>query len=88
MASGAELQDFLDTNAQGLQLLPDCVLRNLSAMMLIQQTYTKILRERGVKTHTVPTIMGSQFDDRSSEALSGYRHKHQTFPLIYAEIPP
>jgi len=70
-ASGAELQESLDTDAQDPQLLPDYVVRNLSAKILNQQTYTKILRERGMKTHTVPTITGSQCDDPGSKAVCG-----------------
>jgi hypothetical protein len=71
MASGAELQDSLGTNAQSLQLLLDYVLGHLSAQILVEQTYTTILREReGVKILTLVPIKGSQCADHRSEAVS------------------
>jgi hypothetical protein len=83
MASGVELQDSLDTNAQSLQLLPDYVLGHLSAQILIEQMYTTILRERGgVKTLTLVPIKGSQCADRRSEAVTDSWEKHQPLPLI------
>jgi len=84
-ASGAELQDFLDTDAQGLQLLPDYVFSHLPRFLT---DVHKDSPEERCKTHTVPTIMGSQCDDRGSEAVRGYWEKPQTCHLICAEIPP
>jgi hypothetical protein len=46
MAPRAELNDALDTDSQGLKLLPDDALSHLSAEVFHQQTYTTILRER------------------------------------------
>jgi len=59
-APGANMQDSLDRDIQGLQLLLDDILRHLSAQILNQQMYTTILRDRGVKTHNLalPLNMG------------------------------
>lgn len=82
MAPGAELQDSMGTNAQSLQLLPNYALGHLSAQILVEQTYTTILRERGVKTLTLVPIKGYQCADRCSEAVSDLWEKHQPLPLI------
>jgi hypothetical protein len=42
-ASRAELYDALDTDAQGLKLLPDDALRHLLTEVFHQQTYTTVL---------------------------------------------
>jgi hypothetical protein len=51
-AARSELQDFLDTDAQTLQLLPDDVFRHVSAKFLDQQPHAAVLQEgEGVKTY-------------------------------------
>ena len=76
-APRAELHDALDTDSQGLKLLPDDVLRHLSAEVLQQQTYTTILWEReSVKCHTLAPVKGSEGTDCGSEPVGSPRHDH------------
>ena len=65
-----QLHDTLNTNVQGLELLPDDALRHAPALVLHQEPRTAILREcEGVETHTFPPSR-----DRSalSEALKPF----------------
>jgi hypothetical protein len=87
MAPGANLQDSLDRDTKGLQLLPDDILRHMSAQILNQQMYTTILWDRGVKTHTLAPIKGSQCTDRGSEPSAVCGTSISLSPLIWAESP-
>jgi len=54
--AGTQLCNCLDTNVQGLQLLPDDSRRHTPAHVLHQEPHTAVLREReGVETHTLTT---------------------------------
>jgi hypothetical protein len=73
----AELHDALDTNSQGLKLLPDDNLRHLSAVVFHQQTYSTILWEReSVKGHALAPVKGSEGTDCGSESVGSTRHDH------------
>ena len=53
-APRSELHDSLDTDAQGLELLPDYAFRHVPAKVFNQQTKIAILWESdSVKTHTL-----------------------------------
>jgi hypothetical protein len=74
-APRAELHDALDTDSQGLNLLPDDALRHLPAEVFHQQTYTTILWEtETVKSHTLAPIKGSEDTDCGSETVGSPRH--------------
>ena len=82
-APRTELHGSLDTDAQGLEFLPDDSLRHRSAGFCVQQTHTAILRERkGAKTHTLATIKGSEGTDRGSEAICSPPHNHESLALL------
>jgi hypothetical protein len=50
-----QLCDSLDTNVQGLELLPGDALSHTPAQVLHQESHTAVLREReGVETHPPP----------------------------------
>jgi len=53
----------------------------MSAWVLDQQTHTTIIRERGVKIHTLAPINGSHRADCGSETLGGSWDKHRLLPL-------
>jgi hypothetical protein len=56
-APGSQLHDSLDTNVQGIQLLPDDALRHSLTQVLYQKPHTAVLWEReGVETHTFPPL--------------------------------
>ena len=57
-APRAELHDYLDTDAQSLELLPDDAFVHVSAEILIGRR-TQRSSGRVVKTHTLTTIKGS-----------------------------
>jgi hypothetical protein len=70
-AAGAKLGDSLDTNVQGLQLLPDDALSHSLAKVLYQQPHATLLRQReSVKTHTF-LAKGPQRADSGSEVIGG-----------------
>jgi hypothetical protein len=76
-APRAEQHDTLDTDSQGLKLLPNDALRHLSAEVFHQQTYTTILWERySVKGHTLAPVKGSEGTDCGSESVGSTRHDH------------
>jgi hypothetical protein len=76
-APRAELHDALDTDSQGLKLLPDDALRHLSAEVFHQQTYTTVLREReSVKCHILAPVKGSESTDCGYEPVGSTRHDH------------
>ena len=65
--AGTQLRDSLNTNDQGLELLPDDALRRF-----YQEPRTAVLLEfEDVKTHTVPPFEGPQRADRGSETVCG-----------------
>ena len=73
----AELHDALDTDSQGLKLLPDDALRLMPAEVFHQQTYTTVLWEReSVKSHILAPIKGSEGSDCGSETVGSPRHDH------------
>jgi hypothetical protein len=70
VAARSELHDPLNLNVQGFQLLPDSVLRHPLAQILHQQSHAAILRKReSVKTHTLPSVKGTQGADCSPESV-------------------
>jgi hypothetical protein len=53
--AGTQLRDSLDTNVQGLELLPVDAIRHAPAQFFHQDPRTAVLREReGVETHHHP----------------------------------
>jgi len=84
-APGANMQDSLDRDIQGLQLILDDILGHLSAQILNQQMYTTILQDRGVKMHTFAHIKGSQCTDHGSEPSVVRGTSISLSPLIWAE---
>ena len=81
-APRSELHDSLDTDAQGLKLLPDYVFRHVSAKVFKQQTKTTILWEREIVKTTHPFPMKeSKVTGRGSEAVGIPRHDHESLAL-------
>jgi hypothetical protein len=70
----AVLQDAMDTDSQGLKLLPGDALRHLPAEIFHQQTYTTVLFER--ESHTLAPIKGSEGTDCGSEIVGSPRYDH------------
>jgi hypothetical protein len=76
-APKVELHEALETDSQGLRLLPDDTLRHLSAEVFHQQTYTTVRWERdSVKGHTLAPVKGSEGTDCGSESVGSTRHDH------------
>jgi len=84
-APAANMQDSLDRDIQGLQLLLDDILRHLSAQIINQQMYTTILRDGGVKTHTLASIKGWQCTAHGSEPSAVRGTSISLSPLIWTE---
>lgn len=79
------MKDSLDTKKQSFQFLLDDILRHLSPKILEEETHTAILWEKGVRTHTLSLIKGSQGNGHGSEAISGPWDNQNPSPLIWAE---
>ena len=71
------------------QLLPDCVLRHLSAKILNQQMYTTILRERkGMLTPTLAPVKNLSLLTVALKSSAVHGTSICLSPLIWSEIPP
>jgi hypothetical protein len=77
-----KLHDALDTDSQGLKLLPDDALRHLPVEVFHQQAYTAVFWEtESVKSHTLAPIKGSEGTNYGSETVGSPRHDYYFLTL-------
>lgn len=85
----SQLRDFLNTNVQGFEFLPDDALRHNPTQVLYQKPQRAVLRELiDVETRILLPIEGPPCADRGLEPDGGGWDNHQILAFIWALRPP